>query len=68
MERISGAAWLEAIPDAVVIVIIYRDEAGLGSGKISASTRSPLVLNPGTRIGMQKFLSEVHPGIILQAR
>lgn len=54
--------------DAVVIVIIYRDEAGLGSGKISASTRSPLVLNPGTRIGMQKFLSEVHPGIILQAR
>lgn len=54
--------------DAVVVVIIYRDETESGSGKIAASTRSPLVLNPTTRIGMQKFLREVHSSVVYQAR
>lgn len=54
--------------DAVVVVMIYRDVAEAASGKIAASTRSPLVLNPSTRIGMQKFLREVHPSVVYSAR
>lgn len=55
--------------EALVVVIIYREEAtAAGGGKMAASTRSPLVLNPRTRIGMQKFLREVHPSVIYRAR
>lgn len=56
--------------DALVVVIVYREPAdGPGAGsQIGASTRSPLILNPKTRIGMQKVLSEVRPSLVYRAR
>lgn len=60
--------------DALVVVIIYRDSesgvipGGTQGGKIAASTRFPLVLNPKTRIGMQKILMEVQPSVVYRAR
>ena len=56
--------------DALVVVIIYRDTETVATpgGKISASTRFPLVLNPKTRLGMQKILMEVQPSGVYRAR
>lgn len=55
--------------DALVVVIIYRDAATDPSGKkIAANTRSPLVINGKTRIGMQKILRDVEPSLIVRAR
>lgn len=55
--------------EALVVVVIYREAANAaGGGKIAASTRSPLVLNPRTCIGMQKVLREVHPSVVYRAR
>ena len=52
--------------DAVVAVIVYRSEAE--DGKIAANTRSPVILNPQSRKGMQKVLREVHPTLLYRAR
>lgn len=52
--------------DVVVIVILYREEAD--NGKIAANTRSPLVLNTRSRLGMQKVLREFHPTLLCRAR
>ncbi|MBI2305680.1 MAG: flagellar assembly protein FliW [Rhodocyclales bacterium] len=52
--------------EAVVVVILYREEAD--NGKIAANTRSPLVLNTRTRLGMQKILREFHPSLLYRAR
>lgn len=56
--------------DALVVVIIYRDtESDANPGaKIAASTRFPLVLNPKTRLGMQKILMEVQSSVVYRAR
>ena len=56
--------------DALVVVIIYRytETVATPGGKISASTRFPLVLNPKTRLGMQKILMEVQPSVVYRAR
>jgi flagellar assembly factor FliW len=56
--------------DALVVVIIYRDseQGGTPGGKIAASTRFPLVLNPKTRLGMQKILMEVQSSVVYRAR
>jgi flagellar assembly factor FliW len=56
--------------DALVVVIIYRDSetGGTPAGKIAASTRFPLVLNPKTRLGMQKILMEVQSSVVYRAR
>lgn len=52
--------------EAVVVVILYRQEAD--GGKIAANTCSPLVLNTRSRIGMQKVLREFHPTLLYRAR
>jgi flagellar assembly factor FliW len=55
--------------EAVVVVVVYREAAtDAGGSKIAASTRSPLVLNPRSRLGMQKILRDVHPSLIYRAR
>ena len=55
--------------DAVVVVILYRDEATQpGGGKTAANTRSPLVINGKTRIGMQKILRDVESSFVVRAR
>jgi flagellar assembly factor FliW len=51
--------------EAVVVVVVYREAAtDAGGGNIAASARSPLVLNPRSRLGMQKILREVHPSLV----
>ena len=57
---------LASAEDAVVAVIVYRSEAE--GGKIAANTRSPVILNPQSRKGMQKVLREVHPTLLYRAR
>lgn len=52
--------------EAVVVVILYREAAD--QGKIAANTRSPLVLNTRSRLGMQKILREFHPTLLYRAR
>ena len=52
--------------EAIVVVILYREEAD--NGRIAANTRSPLVLNTRARLGMQKILREFHPTLLCRAR
>ena len=48
--------------EITVAVIVYRDAAD--NGKISANSRSPIVLNTRTLRGMQKVLSAAHPTLL----
>lgn len=57
---------VQAAADVMVVVIVYRDEAA--GGKIAANSRSPVILNPKSRKGMQKILQEVHPTLLYRAR
>ena len=57
---------LKSADDAIVAVIVYRDEAE--GGRIVANTRSPVILNLKARQGMQKFLRDVHPTLLYRAR
>lgn len=57
---------LQNVEEAVVVVIVYRDEAQ--NGKIAANTRSPVILNIKSQKGMQKILQEVHPTLLYRAR
>lgn len=62
---------LEDVRDAAVLVIVYRESAedgGAPSGRIAANTRSPVILNLKTRLGMQKILNEIHPSLLYRAR
>ncbi|HEX5803465.1 MAG TPA: flagellar assembly protein FliW [Azospira sp.] len=52
--------------EVVVVVILYREAAD--NGQIAANTRSPLVLNTRSRLGMQKILREFHPTLLCRAR
>jgi flagellar assembly factor FliW len=56
--------------DAVVVVVVYRNaaEEGAEGGAIAVNTRSPVILNLKTRLGMQKVLQEVHPSLTYRAR
>jgi flagellar assembly factor FliW len=52
--------------DIAVVVVVYRGaEEG---GPIAANTRSPVILNLKTRLGMQKVLQDVHPSLMYRAR
>ncbi len=57
---------LDKVEDAVVVVILYRNETE--GGKIAANTRSPVILNLQSRLGMQKILQDVHPSLLYRAR
>lgn len=57
---------LKDAAEAVVVVILYREEAD--NGRVAANTRSPLVLNTRSRLGMQKILREFHPTLLCRAR
>jgi flagellar assembly factor FliW len=57
---------LKDASDATIVVVVYRNEAG--GGQIAANARSPVILNLKTRLGMQKILQEVHPGLLYRAR
>ena len=57
---------LEHPEDAVVVVVIYRDEAN--GGKIAANTRSPVILNLKNRKGMQKILHSIQPALVFRGR
>ncbi len=52
--------------EVMVVVILYREAAD--EGRIAANTRSPLVLNTRSRLGMQKVLREFHPTLLCRAR
>ena len=51
--------------DAVVAVIVYREDAD--NGKIVANTLSPLILNQETRKGIQKTLQNVQSRLLYRA-
>jgi flagellar assembly factor FliW len=53
--------------DAAIVVVVYRNAPEEGE-QVAANTRFPVILNLKTRIGMQKILQEVHPGVIYRAR
>ena len=57
---------LQSPEDIAVVLIVYRDPAA--GGKIAANTRSPVILNLKTRLGMQKVLQDVHPTLLYRAR
>ncbi|MEI7431848.1 MAG: flagellar assembly protein FliW [Betaproteobacteria bacterium] len=57
---------LENAEDISVVVIVYRDD--VEGGKIAANTRSPVILNLKTRLGMQKILQDIHPTLLYRAR
>ena len=57
---------LQAPEDIAVVLVVYRDPAA--GGKIAANTRSPVILNVKTRLGMQKILQDVHPTLLYRAR
>jgi flagellar assembly factor FliW len=61
---------LDDAADAVVVVVVYRDaaEGEAEGGAIAANTRSPVILNLKTRLGMQKVLQEVRPSLTYRAR
>lgn len=60
---------LKDAAEALVVVIVYRDSTtSAGGGKIAANTRSPLVINSRTRIGMQKILRDIEPSVVVRAR
>ena len=52
--------------------IAARDEMPINvegeGGRIAANTRSPVILNFRTRLGMQKILREMHPSLLYRAR
>jgi flagellar assembly factor FliW len=50
--------------DIAVVIVVYRDK----NGPIAANTRSPVILNLKTRLGMQKVLQEIHPSLVYRAR
>jgi len=52
--------------DAAVVVIVYRDASA--DGVIGANTRSPVILNLKSRLGMQKVLHEIHPSVLYRGR
>jgi flagellar assembly factor FliW len=52
--------------DVAIVVVVYRN--GAEGGRIGANTRSPVILNLKTRLGMQKILQEVQPGLLYRAR
>lgn len=54
------------VNDVTIAVVVYRNDAEGGS--IGANTRSPVILNLKTRLGMQKILQEVHPSLLYRAR
>ena len=57
---------LQSAEDALVVVIIYRNESD--GGNIAANTRSPVIFNVKSRKGMQKILQDVHPTLLYRAR
>ena len=57
---------LKRAEDALVVVIVYRDEAK--DGKIAANTRSPVILNLNSRKGMQKILADFQPTLVFRGR
>ena len=57
---------LQSAEDALVAVIVYRNESE--GGKIAANARSPVIFNAKSRKGMQKVLQEVHPTLLYRAR
>lgn len=57
---------LQDASKALVVVILYRNSAQ--DGRIAANTRSPLVLNPESRKGMQKVLLKVEPTVVIHGR
>lgn len=50
---------LEDVSDALVFIILYKDEF------IKAAIKSPLVINSAKRIGLQKIFIELEQGITL---
>jgi len=57
---------LKTPEDAAVVIMVYRGDSA--DGAFSANTRSPLILNTQTRLGMQKILQEVQPTLLYRAR
>jgi flagellar assembly factor FliW len=56
------------VADMAIGVVVYRDGANDEKGPIAANTRSPVIFNLKTRLGMQKVLREVRPSLTVRAR
>ncbi|MDR3221785.1 MAG: flagellar assembly protein FliW [Candidatus Accumulibacter sp.] len=52
--------------DVAIVVVVYRDTKD--SKNIAVNTRSPVILNLKTRLGMQKVLQDVQPSLVYRAR
>jgi flagellar assembly factor FliW len=59
---------MEDPSDVAIGVVVYRDTANEAKGPIAANTHAPVIFNIKTRLGMQKVLREVHPGLTVRAR
>lgn len=57
---------IDTVENIAVVVIVYRNEAE--GGNIAANTRSPVILNLKSRLGMQKILREVQSAVLYRAR
>ncbi|WP_303786163.1 flagellar assembly protein FliW [Azovibrio restrictus] len=51
--------------DAVVVLVLYKQEEVKASAGISANLRAPLIINTKTRLGLQKLLERVRPNVVL---
>jgi flagellar assembly factor FliW len=66
--ELIGMKDLGEAADVAIGVVVYRDGANDAKGPIAANTRSPVIFNLKTRLGLQKVLREVHPSLTVRAR
>jgi flagellar assembly factor FliW len=59
---------LKDTSDVAIGVVVYRGATDDASGRIAANTRSPVIFNLKTRLGMQKVLREMRPTLTVRAR
>jgi flagellar assembly factor FliW len=60
---------LQAGPsDELIVVVTLSDNADRPDVGITANFMAPIIINPNRRIGIQKTLSHVSGGVVIQAR
>jgi len=54
--------------DELIVVVTVSDNADRPEVGVTANFMAPIVINPSSRIGMQKSLNQVSGGVVIQAR
>ncbi|MDR1849599.1 MAG: flagellar assembly protein FliW [Zoogloeaceae bacterium] len=55
---------LEKPEDAAILLVLFKQEDGAAI-RLGANLRAPLVLNPKSRLGLQKLMHKTRPNITL---